>query len=158
MLNALVVAEPDDIQGELRDVRESSIREIPVEQRIVVRSRLQCIPIFQERQRQAVCFIARHARDGETSLDFVHCVTRATESAFVYGCLHVRYIFPSELTGTRIILPRLGRLYRTCQRLRQLARFPKNPITEPFFSLLSQPAAFLSAGFLFLNRIHAICD
>ena len=24
----------------------------------------------------------------------------------------------------------------------------KNPITEPFFSLLSQPAALLSAGFL----------
>lgn len=74
--------------------------------------------------------------------------------------LHVRYIFPSELTGTRIILPRLGRLYRTCQRLRQLARFPKNPITEPFFSLLSlsQPAAFLSAGFFFSEQDACDCD
>lgn len=34
--NVLVVAEPDGIQGELRDVGESSIREIPVEQRIVI--------------------------------------------------------------------------------------------------------------------------
>ena len=74
---------------------------------------------------------------------------------------HVRYIFPSELTGTRIIPLRLGRLYRTCQRLRQLARFLKNPITEPFFSLLSLFS--LSAGGLFLrrlssflNRIHVI--
>ena len=36
VLNALVVAEPDGIQGELRDVGESSICEIPVEQRIVI--------------------------------------------------------------------------------------------------------------------------
>lgn len=72
--------------------------------------------------------------------------------------LHVRYIFPSELTGTRIILPRLGRLYRTCQRLQQLARFLKNPIIEPFFSLLSQPAAFLSAGFFFSEQDACDCD
>ncbi|MDU3915031.1 MAG: hypothetical protein E7G87_01745, partial [Bifidobacterium longum] len=29
----------------------------------------------------------------------------AAEFAFVHVCLHVRYIFPSELTGTRIIPP-----------------------------------------------------
>ena len=73
--------------------------------------------------------------------------------------LHVRYIFPSELTGTRIILPRLGRLYRTCQRLRQLARFPKNPITEPFFSLLSlSRRPFSPPAFFFSKQDACDCD
>lgn len=36
VLNALVVAETDGIQGELCDVEETSICEIPVEQRIVI--------------------------------------------------------------------------------------------------------------------------
>lgn len=70
--------------------------------------------------------------------------------------LHVRYIFPSELTGTRIILPRLGRLYRTCQRLQQLARFPKNPITEPFFSLSRRP--FSPPAFFFSEQDACDCD
>lgn len=48
----LVVAEPDGIQGELCDVEETSICEIPVEQRIVICCRLQCISVFRERQRQ----------------------------------------------------------------------------------------------------------
>lgn len=52
VLNALVVAEPDGIQGELCDVEETSICEIPVEQRIVICCRLQCISVFRERQRQ----------------------------------------------------------------------------------------------------------
>lgn len=38
--NVLVVAEPDGIQGELCDVEETSICEIPVEQRIVICCRL----------------------------------------------------------------------------------------------------------------------
>ena len=50
--NVLVVAEPDGIQGELCDVEETSICEIPVEQRIVICCRLQCISVFRERQRQ----------------------------------------------------------------------------------------------------------
>ena len=40
------------IQGELCDVEETSICEIPVEQRIVICCRLQCISVFRERQRQ----------------------------------------------------------------------------------------------------------
>lgn len=52
VLNVLVVAEPDGIQGELCDVEETSICEIPVEQRIVICCRLQCISVFRERQRQ----------------------------------------------------------------------------------------------------------
>ena len=52
VLNALVVAETDGIQGELCDVEETSICETPVEQRIVICCRLQCISVFRERQRQ----------------------------------------------------------------------------------------------------------
>ena len=52
VLNVLVVAEPDGIQGELCDVEETSICEIPVEQRIVICWRLQCISVVRERQRQ----------------------------------------------------------------------------------------------------------
>lgn len=52
VLNALVVAEPDGIQGELCDVEETSICETPVEQRIVICCRLQCISVFREKQRQ----------------------------------------------------------------------------------------------------------
>lgn len=56
VLNALVVAEPDGIQGELCDVEETSICEIPVEQRIVICCRLQCISVFRERQWQYLKF------------------------------------------------------------------------------------------------------
>lgn len=47
--NVLVVAEPDGIQGELCDVEETSICEIPVEQRIVICCRLQCISVFRRK-------------------------------------------------------------------------------------------------------------
>lgn len=63
--NVLVVAEPDGIQGELRDVEETPICEIPVEQRIVICCRLQCISVFRERQWQHLKFdISSSEMDG----------------------------------------------------------------------------------------------
>ena len=64
---------------------------------------------------------------------------------------HIPATFLSgSFEGNAEVPPSNERLYECCQQLQLVARFRWNPITEPFFSLLSHPAA-PSAGFLFIR-------
>ena len=86
------------------------------------------------------------------------CPERKTRHSCA-GCraaLQTRHSLPRLFPDKHIESPRMRRLYRTCQRneVHTGGEVLPNPITEPFFSLLSHPAA-PSAGFLRFGPHHA---
>ena len=84
------------------------------------------------------------------------CGQAPTMRGRLSAALQTRHSLPRLFSDKHIESPRKRRLYRRCQRneVHTGGEVLPNPITEPFFSLLSHPAA-PSAGFLRFGPHHA---